>query len=139
MDANPKSRKAILLVSLLFLLGIALGAVGGEVLTDHWRETRQRNAGPRGGRDPVRALAMYTRDLNLNQDQQKQIQAILEDVRNQYAEIQKNVRPEYDRVRQQGRERVRQVLTPEQRPKFEDLLRRMDQERKEREEKGRGR
>ena len=34
---------------------------------------------------------------------------------------------------------VRQVLTPEQRPKFEDLLRRMDQERKEREEKGRGR
>src|SRR6266853_1469240 len=37
--------------------------------------------------------------------------------------------PEYEQARQAGREKIRQVLTPDQRPKFEELLRRIDEER----------
>ena len=40
--------------------------------------------------------------------------------------------PEYEQVRQQGRERIRQALTADQRPKFEELLRQMDEERRQR-------
>jgi Spy/CpxP family protein refolding chaperone len=40
--------------------------------------------------------------------------------------------PEYEQVRQQGRERIRQALTAEQRPKFEDLLRQIDEDRRQR-------
>jgi len=42
------------------------------------------------------------------------------------------VRAQADLVRQQGRENIRAILTPEQRPKFEEVLRRIDEERKKR-------
>jgi Spy/CpxP family protein refolding chaperone len=129
MDANQGSRKAVLLVFVLFVLGIALGSLGTYVVT-----TRVLAARPQAtlARNPAHAMAMFTRDLNLSPDQQNQIQAILNDTRARYAELHEKLDPEYEQVRQQGRERIRQVLTPEQRPKFEDLLRQIDEDRRKR-------
>jgi Spy/CpxP family protein refolding chaperone len=120
------SRKAFLLVLLVFAMGIGLGAVGTYVVT-----TRVLAARPRQPTVPNR-MAMFTRDLNLNPGQQKQIQAILTETRARYAEIHSHADPEYERARHEGREKIRQILTPEQRPKFEDLLRRFDEERRSR-------
>jgi Spy/CpxP family protein refolding chaperone len=75
---------------------------------------------------------MYTRDLNLSTEQQTQIQTILNDTRARYSALHEKLDPEYEQVRQQGRERIRQILTPEQRPKFEDLLRQIDEDRRQR-------
>lgn len=128
MDASQGNRKAILLVFVVLVLGIALGGVGTYLVT-----TRVHAARPSGGvHNPAGTAAMYTRDLNLNSDQQQQIQAILSDMRASYAAIHDKVDPEYEQVRQQGRDRIRQLLTPDQRPKFEDLLIRMDEERRKR-------
>jgi len=119
------NRKAVLLVLLVFGLGIGLGSVGTYVVTTHVLAARPQQA----ARNPVNHMAMFTRDLNLNADQQKQIQAILTETRARYAEIHSQADPEYEQARQAGREKIRQVLTPDQRPKFEDLLRRIDEER----------
>jgi len=129
MDANQSNRKAVLLVFVLFVLGIALGSVGTYVVT-----TRVQAARPQAtlARNPGHTMAMFTRDLNLNPDQQNQIQAILNDTRARYAELHQKLDPEYEQVRQEGRERIRQALTPEQRPKFEDLLRQIDEDRRKR-------
>jgi Spy/CpxP family protein refolding chaperone len=126
MDANQGNRKAVLLVFVLFALGIALGSLGTYVVT-----TRVLAARPQAtvAHTPGHTMAMFTRDLNLNTDQQSQIQAILNDTRAHYAALHEKLDPEYEQVRQQGRERIRQILTPEQRPKFEELLRQMDEER----------
>jgi Spy/CpxP family protein refolding chaperone len=35
-----------------------------------------------------------------------------------------------DQARQKGRDQIRAILTPEQKPKFEEFLRRLDEERK---------
>ena len=35
-----------------------------------------------------------------------------------------------EQVRQKGRDQIRAILTPEQKPKFEDFLRELDQKRK---------
>jgi Spy/CpxP family protein refolding chaperone len=128
MDANQNNRKAVLLVLVLFVLGIALGSLGTYVVT-----TRVLAARPQGAvaRNPGH-MAMFTRDLNLSPDQQTQIQAIMNDTRARYAELHQKLDPEYEQVRQQGRERIRKALTPEQRPKFEDLLRQMDEDRRQR-------
>jgi Spy/CpxP family protein refolding chaperone len=126
MDASQGSRKAFLLVLLVFALGIALGAVGTYVVT-----TRVLAARPQPNTVPNR-VALFTRDLDLNPDQQKQIQEILTETRARYAEIHSHADPEYERVRHEGREKIRQILTPEQRPKFEDMLRRFDEERRNR-------
>jgi hypothetical protein len=129
METNQGSRKAILLVFVLFVLGVGLGSVGTYLVT-----MRVQAARPQAtlAHNPAHTMAMYTRDLNLNADQQSQIQAILNDMRARYAALHEKLDPEYEQVRQQGREQIRQLLTPEQRPKFEDLLRQIDEDRRRR-------
>ena len=122
------SRKALLLVLLVFALGIGVGSAGTYLVTTRVLAARPQLA----ARNPANHMAMFTRDLNLNPDQQKQIQAILTETRARYAEIHSQADPEYERARQAGRERIRQVLTPEQRSKFEELLRSIDEERRAR-------
>jgi Spy/CpxP family protein refolding chaperone len=127
MDVSQGSRKAFLLVLLVFALGIALGALGTYMVT-----TRVLAARSQGAPSVPSRVALFTRDLNLNPEQQKQVQAILTETRVRYAEIHRQVDPEYENARHEGREKIRQILTPEQRPKFEDLLRRFDEERRSR-------
>lgn len=131
MDASQGNRKAMFLVLLVFALGIALGAVGTYVVT-----TRVLAARSPAVHTPATTMAMFTKDLNLTSDQQKQIEAILSDTRARYAEIHKRDDPEYEKTRQEGRDRIRQVLTPEQGPKFEELLLEMDAERLKRSNEG---
>lgn len=128
MDANPGNRKAMMLVFVVFALGIALGGVGTYVV-----ETRVLAARPQASlRTPTTTMAMFTRDLNLDAEQQKQIQAIFNDQRAHYAELHDKFDPEYERVRHEGRQRIRELLTPEQRPKLEELLRQIDEDRRRR-------
>ena len=129
MDANQGNRKAVLLVLVLFVLGIALGSVGTYLVTMRVQAARPQSS---LAHNPAHAMAMFTRDLNLNSDQQSQVQAILNDMRVRYAALHEKLDPEYEQVRQQGREHIRQVLTPEQRPKFEELLRQIDEDRRKR-------
>ena len=129
METNQGNRKAFLLVFVLFVLGVALGSVGTYLVT-----MRVQAARPQAtlAHNPGHTMAMFTRDLNLNSDQQNQIQAILNDTRSRYASLHQKLDPEYEQVRHEGRERIREVLTPEQRPKFEDLLRQIDEDRRQR-------
>jgi Spy/CpxP family protein refolding chaperone len=127
MEGNSGNRKAILLVLVVFVLGIALGGVGIYVLTARVQAARAQAI----ARSPDH-MAMFTRDLNLTAEQQTQIQAIISDTRAHYAELHDKFDPEYERVRHEGRQRIREVLTAEQRPKFEDLLRQIDEERRRR-------
>ncbi len=128
MDASKGSRKAVLLVLLVFVLGIALGGVSVILWTSRVHAARPQTT----GRKTARTVARFTRDLNLNADQEKQIEAILSDTRAKYAALHHKLDPEYEQVRSEGRERIRQVLTTEQRPKFEELLRQMDEDRRRR-------
>ena len=113
---------------LVFVLGIALGGLGVFMLTSRVHAARPQAA--RRGH-----VAMLTRDLNLNADQEKQIEGILSDTRARYAALHDKLDPEYEQVRHESRERIRQVLTSEQRPKFEELLRQMDEDRRRRQGK----
>jgi Spy/CpxP family protein refolding chaperone len=128
METNKSNRKAYLIVFVLFILGIALGSMGTYLVTMRVQAARPVGAGDRAPSH----MAMFTRDLNLTPEQQTQVQAIMNETRGHYAELHQKLDPEYEQVRQQGRDHIRQVLTPEQRPKFEELLRQMDEERRKR-------
>ena len=133
MNANQSNRKAVLLVFVLFVLGIALGSVGTYVVT-----TQVQAARPHASlvHNYAGTVAMFTHGLGLSPDQQNQLEAIFNDMRAHYAALHEKLDPEYEQVRQQGRERIRQTLTPEQRPKFEDLLRQIDEDRRRRAAEG---
>ena len=125
------NRKATVLVILVFLLGIALGAVGMRVAEQKVWGDRRDERGRAGGSS--RMVEQLTRELALTQEQQQQLNSILEETRKQYETTYTTIRPQMEQTRQEGRGRIRSMLTPEQLPKFEGYLRRIDEERKKRE------
>jgi Spy/CpxP family protein refolding chaperone len=133
MDANTGSRKAFLVVFVLFLLGIALGSVGTYVVTTEVQAARPH---PSLSHNYAGTVAMFTHGLSLSPDQEKQLESIFNDMRGHYEALHQKLDPEYEQVRHEGRERIRQILTPEQRPKFEDLLRQIDEDRRRRSAEG---
>lgn len=133
MDANQGSRKAALLVFAVFVLGIALGSLGTYLVTSRVQAARPQLS---LARDPSGVVARFTHDLNLDPEQQKEIEAIFNDTRAKYAALHERLDPEYEQVRQQGRDKIRAILTPEQKPKLEELLRQIDEDRRRRQAAG---
>jgi len=131
MEGSAMNRKATVLVILVFLLGIALGAVGMRVAEQKVWGDRRDERGRAGGSS--RMVEQLTRELALTQEQQQQLNSILEETRKQYETTYTTIRPQMEQTRQEGRTRIRTMLTPEQLPKFEGYLRRIDEERKKRE------
>jgi Spy/CpxP family protein refolding chaperone len=131
METRPASRKAIAWLALVFALGVALGVLGTYVVTTRVFAHGPDENNPAAQRAQNRAT--MAREVDLTADQQKQVDAILDSVLARYNAIHQTVQPQYDQARQDGRAQIRQLLTPEQQPKFDDFLKRMDDERKARE------
>jgi Spy/CpxP family protein refolding chaperone len=129
MEGNETTRKAAGLVALIFLLGIAIGALG----THFWGERVWSARAERPGRTKI--VEDLTREVGLTPDQKKQVETIVDDTRTKFDAIHEQERPQYEQARQEGRNRIRALLTPEQLPKFEDFLRRLDEERKKKEQR----
>ena len=51
-------------------------------------------------------------------------------VQAQYKAIHQSTDPQINEARQKGREQIRAILAPEQKPKFEEFLKRLDEDRK---------
>ena len=127
MQFSPTNRKALALIVLVLVLGVALGAVGHSLF-----DRRVLGARTQTRTDPPRGVTRLTTELNLSPDQQKQLSAILTAMQHQFDAIRQQLNPQFDQIRDQGHDQIRQILTPEQRPKFEDFLRRAADERRRR-------
>jgi hypothetical protein len=125
MDDSHSNRKAIVLVLLVFILGIGLGALGTYVARGRVIAT------PRSRVDMhKRVMDRLTTELGLSADQQKQLDGILNEIQSRHDAVVKQMAPQMDQLRQQGRDQIRAILTPEQKTKYEEYLRRADEERK---------
>jgi len=126
-EATPR-QKAAFWVGLVFLLGAALGGMIGYVFAH-----RSFAAAPAVLTDKAKTqqkVERLTRELSLSNEQREQLNVIITDVQGQYSAIRKTTEPQIDVARQKGRERIRAILTPEQKPKFEAFLQKLDEERK---------
>jgi len=130
MDANRTNRRAVGWVLIVFVLGIALGALGTYVVGARVWGARPESQSHRDKR--ARMVERFTHELNLTRAQQKQLEAIVAEMQSKYEEIRKQTAPQTEQVRQEGREQIRAILSPEQKPKFEEFLSRLDEERKKR-------
>ena len=133
MAGERTKSTALLLVIAVFVLGVALGALGmylegARVMAGHPAQPVRLTPAQRQSR----TVDNLTKELGLNSDQQGQLRAILEQTGAGYKSIQDEDAPKIESVRQKGRDRIRAILTPDQLPKFEETLRRMDEERKKR-------
>lgn len=128
-EANGSvKQRAALWVAIVFLLGASLGSVSGYLFAAH----SHADAKPVLNDDARRAqkVAMLTKELNLTADQQKQLDDAIHEAQGKFKAIRDSSQPQIDATRAQARQKVRGFLTPEQLPKYEAYLVKLDEERK---------
>lgn len=129
MTAPTVQQKATFWLGLVFVLGIALGAVLGYAFA-HRSYAAAAPAQLTADQRRAQKREQLTREVGLTPDQQTQVIAILDQAQNEYKAIHAVSDPQIDAVRQKSRDKIRQTLTAEQKPKFEEFVRKMDEERK---------
>jgi len=128
MNDTSATRKAALWVGVVFLLGAALGGVLGY-LSAH-RIASAANLPRSEPQRRARRVEQLTRELSLTPTQSQQVDAILMQRHAEAKTIHDQADAQIDQVHQKGRDQIRAILLPEQKPKFEDFLKRLDEERK---------
>jgi len=126
-NGNVKQRAAVWVV-VVFLLGASLGSVSGYLFEARSHADSKPVLGDEARR--AQKVALLTKNLNLNAEQQKQLDAAIRDAQVKFKAIREASQPQIESTRAQAREKVRGFLTPEQRTKYEAYLSQMDAERK---------
>jgi Spy/CpxP family protein refolding chaperone len=115
-------------VLLVFASGAVLGAFGHRLYTV---SSVSANKGP-GGKSPEefrkRAVAEYQSRLSLTDQQVSRLNTIMDETRAGVEEARQKMRPVYERIHAEQAEKIREMLTDDQRVEFEKM-------RKEREER----
>jgi Spy/CpxP family protein refolding chaperone len=117
------TRRAYIYFAATFLLGIVVGGAGFLFYawnTGHWHRRPAKE----------RIVRRLTRDLNLTPDQVNQLQQIMDDSEKKMKDVRTQVRPQFDAIRREGHEHIREILNPEQLKKFDEILRRHEERRK---------
>lgn len=125
MENSKKRGEAAVLVLVVFLLGALLGGVGNHVWGERVWGKQTVNTQPTRNQ----LVGDLTRDLQLTPEQQQQLGSIVDDTRAQWRTLYTTIEPQHEQIRQQGRARIRAILTPEQKPKFEAFMHRIDEQR----------
>jgi len=128
MSGISATRKAVLWVSVVFLLGAALGGTVGYSYAHHLVSAATTPL-PEPARRTQR-VKQLTGLLNLTSAQSQQVDAILQQRHADVKTIHDQTDAQIEQIRQKGRDQLRAVLTPEQKPKFEEFLKNLDQQRK---------
>jgi len=127
MAGPTVQQRASLWLGLVFALGIALGGIVGYAFA-HRSYAAERSLTSEQRRAQKRE--QLAREVGLSAEQQTQVVAILDAAQGEYKAIHQVSDPQIDAVRQKTRDKIRVLLTAEQKPRFEEFIRKLDEERK---------
>ena len=139
MDSNTNSQtKARVIVVSVFVIGFVAGALA---LNLYQRLTSSSNKDmPRNGTEFL--IRRMNDKVGLTSEQQEQIKKILDETNDKYREIRKDIEPSikpfeprFNAVRQESRDRIRTLLTPDQLPKYEQMVTEHDKMREQEKER----
>jgi Spy/CpxP family protein refolding chaperone len=141
MESNTSQSKARLIVVSVFVIGFAAGALALNLYQQLTSSSKDK--GPRNGAEFL--INKMNDKVGLTQNQQDQIRKILEETNDKYRELRVNVieprihdvEPQFNAVRQESRDRIRALLTPDQLPKYEKMIEERDKMREQEKEKDR--
>jgi Spy/CpxP family protein refolding chaperone len=129
MTRPTVQQKATFWLALVFVSGTALGLVLGYAFA-HRSYAAAVPAQLTAEQRRAQKREQLAREVGLTADQQAQVAAILDEAQTEYKAIHAVSDPQVDAVRQKSRDKIRQILNPDQKTKFEEFIRRMDEERK---------
>jgi Spy/CpxP family protein refolding chaperone len=114
------TRRVYLYFAVTFLLGVILG--GGAVYYFGWSTGRWHH---RFTKD--RAVARLKKALDLSDAQVQQVSRIFDETAQKMRDLGKQDEPQFRAIREEARNRIRQVLNPDQVKKFDVLVKRIDE------------
>jgi Spy/CpxP family protein refolding chaperone len=117
------NRRAYLYFALTFLLGVVVGGLCVYYYAwsaGHWRRPFNRQS----------FVSRLQSELNLSDTQVAQLQQILDGSTKKFKSAQQQAASELNAIRQETRNAVRQILSPQQAQKFDELVRRWDERHK---------
>jgi Spy/CpxP family protein refolding chaperone len=129
MSESSAKQKAVLWVAVVFVLGAALGGVFGYFF-GHRSSVSAANPPLSEAVKRAQRVQELTQELSLTDDQRQQLDKALSQLHGEYKSIHDQSDAQMEQARQKGRDQIRSFLTPEQKPKFEEFLKRMDEERR---------
>ena len=140
MSANEKTASvktvAAIVVVIAFISGALIGAAGDRIYLVVTHQIFPRNmSGPMSHR----IAARLSRELDLTAQQRASVEAILDRRAHRIESIWSSVRPQVRAEIDQTNAEIAQLLTPEQRVKFEALKMKLQQRRSGRHESAGGR
>ena len=120
------SRRAYFYFFLTFLLGALIGGAGAVMVVWHrgWRPSRPPSQ--------QRVVSYLRRELNLTDAQVQQLQQIMQETGKKMEELHHQLEPQFQAIRDDSRNRLRQILNPQQLQKFNDLVKQWDERMKRR-------
>jgi Spy/CpxP family protein refolding chaperone len=124
METARTRREAALLVIVVFALGVLLGGLA----THLWGERVWGHQTTPKTRDEI--IGRLTHEVGLTPEQVTQVTAIVDDTRAQWKTLYAPVDAQKEQIRQQSREKLRALMTPEQKVKLENFFRELDEQRK---------
>jgi len=128
MKETSASRKAAVWVATIFLLGVAVGALSGYGYA-RWSVSAARPPASESVRR-ARRVEQLTRELSLTAEQAKEVDQILLQRHTDVKGVRDGANAQVEQIRQKGCDQVRAILTAEQKPKFEQFLRKLEEEKK---------
>lgn len=126
---SSAKQKAALWVAVVFILGAALGGVFGY-LYGHRSSVSAANPPLSEPERRAQRVDQLTHELGLTNEQRQQLESSFSQTHAAYKSIRDQSDAQMEQARQKGRDQIRSLLTPEQKPKFEEFLKRLDEERK---------
>jgi len=129
ISLSPRT-KAMFIALGIFSIGVVCGALGQRYLQQTERPPFYSDSARRGG--PPRAervLDIMTRNLTLTEEQRSTIGDILSESREEIGSIRAQIHKQMQSREATVKEKIRAVLTDEQREKYDTTLRRMERRR----------
>jgi Spy/CpxP family protein refolding chaperone len=123
-STNSKIGASLLLLA-IFTLGAVAGVVSHSLYVNHEAAAAAKTV-PQT-RNIVEDLA---RNLKLDGAQKQQLKVILDQSREKYRALSHEFRPRYEVIRNETNEQIRKILHDEQKARFEEFVRNLDQRHK---------
>jgi protein CpxP len=119
---NKAKIKLVAGIMALFIIGGIIGLLGDRLYMEHkLRRLTEFNSEQR----KAYILQKYTKELHLTEAQQVEIRKIIDEKSNEIAQNTQCYKEDIDKIRQRYDERIKALLTPEQRQRYDEMKQRI--------------
>jgi len=121
---------ATLLLVATFLLGGVTGGIAHYLYRNHIASASSRQPVRRS--NPADIAQQMAKELQLDEQQTEELRAIFKNGRERYRSLSLQFRPQYEALRKETNDEIRQILRPEQAARYDAFLAEVNKRRRER-------